>query len=115
MESNKFIFQQHNDPKHTSKLAMDFFKDKNVELLPWPAQSPDMDPIENQWGIVKSEVNDLASKNKDELKDVMNKSWNKIKLDVTIKLVESFQKRAMALLVSQSPSYDFLSICLFLW
>ena len=40
------IFQQDNDPKHTSKLAKKWFKDKGIQVLVQPAQSPDLNPIE---------------------------------------------------------------------
>ena len=43
------IFQQNNDPKHTSKKAKKWMKDNNITLLDWPAQSPDLSPIEYQW------------------------------------------------------------------
>jgi len=42
------IFQQDNDPKHTSKKAKKWMKDNNITLLDWPAQSPDISPIEHQ-------------------------------------------------------------------
>ena len=40
------VFQQDNDPKHPSKKTKQWFEDNVITVLKWPAQSPDLNPIE---------------------------------------------------------------------
>ena len=46
LNRDNIIFQQGNDPKHTSMIARKWFKDNRIQLLEWSAQSPDLNPIE---------------------------------------------------------------------
>ncbi len=88
-----FIFQQDLAPAHTAKGTKSWFSDHGVTVLDWPANSPDLNPIENLWGIVKRKMRDTRPNNADELKATVKETWASIPPQQCHKLITSMPRR----------------------
>ena len=92
-----------NDPKHTSKVARNYLANQDYTVLDWASQSPDMNPIEHLWQMVKTAIFkrvDRAS-SLDDLFEIVKEEWRKIPLAEMQKLVHSMPKRCKAVLKSE--------------
>lgn len=92
---SQFIFQQDNDPKHTSILAQKYLQENSIEMLQWPSQSPDLNPIEHLWSILENKIGARSCKTKEELIIKIRESWMSITQNETKKLVESMPNRLL--------------------
>ena len=91
-----FIFQHDNDPKHTAHSVTDWLDIHIENVLEWPAQSPDLNPIEHLWDILDKKLRQHAITNIPQLKSVIETEWNEISADETSNLVNSMPRRLQA-------------------
>ncbi len=70
-----------NDPKHRSSLVTDFLDEEQISYWPkseWPAQSPDMNPMENVWAMLLDGINRKPVTSVATLKKRLKDEWKKL-------------------------------------
>lgn len=94
----KWVFQHDNDPKHTSNLVKQFLATKKINVMEWPAMSPDLNPIEQIWGELKKMVKGRNPRNINTLKVIIEEEWNAITPALCDKYVQTMKSRLQAVI-----------------
>lgn len=69
------IFQQDLAPCHTSKAVKKYFSEHSITVLDWPGNSPDVNPIENLWAIMKAKLRKLDCSTLLAMETSINNIW----------------------------------------
>lgn len=95
MGGRGWIFQQDNASIHNSASTRAWLSSKKVRVLPWPARSPDLNPIENVWGYLARRVyaHGRQFATVAELQQTIFEEWDAIPQDYLRTLTESMPNR----------------------
>ncbi|GFW98667.1 transposable element Tcb1 transposase [Trichonephila clavipes] len=100
------IFQEDNARPHVARIVQRFFVNHQTELLPWPARSPDLSPIENMWSMVAQRLTQITppAATPDQLWQ-MEAAWSAVPQEHIQSLFESMPRRVVAV-IANNGSYS---------
>lgn len=88
-------FQQDNASIHCSKETMHWMQQNNIDVIPWPSLSPDLNPVENVWSWIVKRVyhNGTQYANINSLKSAVINAWEECPQTYLDSLINSMPKR----------------------
>ena len=95
------IFQHDGATCHTANRVKAWFEEENIEVLTWPANSPDLSPIENIWVEIDKKLAKLQLTSLAELEEALLKTWNDITRQEMLSQLESMPDRVEAVIAAR--------------
>ena len=103
----RWRLQQDNDPKHKSRLAQQLLSSEVPEVIDWPSNSPDANPVENLWSIMKRRVEKRKPTNLVELNKFLHEEWVNIDVVVLNHSIDSMKSRCLELIKSKGERINY--------
>ena len=88
------IWQQDGAPSHRHHNTIFFLESHGIDMLKWPACSPDLSPIEDLWAIMSAKIKKMHRiHNIPSMVNKVMELWNVIPQDLLCNLADSFRER----------------------
>ena len=81
IDNKPWLLQEDGDPSHGMRkkgLAQEYKESQGIQNLGHPAQSPDLNPIEGIWAIIKQRIRRRVFDSEEEMKEALQEEWAKI-------------------------------------
>lgn len=96
-----WVFVQDQAPPHRAQATKALLAEKGVQVLDWPGNSPDLNPIENLWAHVMRSMPRKLPRNANDLFQQVQRIWHAIPLRVIRNLILSMPRRLAAVKEAQ--------------
>lgn len=103
------IYMQDGAPCHTARLCKQFLSENNVVVLPWPGNSPDLNPIETLWAILKMRLRGETISNRSQLIAAIIEKWYRDSPipDTCRRLISTMPDRVQAVIKAKGGNTNF--------
>jgi len=105
------VFMQDNAPIHRARKSKLWFQENGIEVMEWPPYSPDLNPIENLWALLKKEaykvypdLDSLKGKGDEaetQLFQILQMAWANLREEVIEGLISSMPDRCAAVIIAK--------------
>ena len=102
-------FQHDGAPCHRVRAVSDFLRNERIQVLtPWPGSSPDMNPIENCWAVLKRKIAQRCSASLADLKKNILEMWTtEMTPEYCQKLINSMPSRIERVIAAKGQSIKY--------
>lgn len=104
-----FLIQQDNAPVHNSRSTRAWYNQNGIQVMDWPACSPDLNPVENIWGILSRRVyqHNKVYGSVQDLKAAIEREWAALDPQLLTTLANSLDNRLAEVLKSNGSAINY--------
>lgn len=101
IDNKPWLLQEDGDPSHGMRkrgLAQEYKEKHHIQNLIHPAQSPDLNPIEGIWAIIKQRLRRKVFDSEEEMKEALQEEWDKITMQEIRDRISDMPRRCAQLI-----------------
>lgn len=99
--NQRAVIMQDGASLHTAKATRDLFLSKELDVMKWPAQSPDLNPIENIWSLLKHRIGLHFPRDREAVIRAARLEWSRLTVSDTSRACQSMRQRCQAVIDTQ--------------
>ena len=92
---------------YTAHSVRDWLEENEIRLFDWCARSPDLNPIENIWSWMDSQIMRINITSIEHLKEVLNPVWLSVPHEMCMRLIESMPRRVRACIKAKGGHFEY--------